>query len=253
MPSPGGWPTPTFRWPTGGARLPGRRDHRETQGFRDPDRQRRYDVEPIGMQVERAGDKRVALRRGEPEMSRRCAGNCRKLRLATTSLAGCFGCHMSFLDIDERLLDLIERVEFDRSPLTDIKHLRPLRHRPDRRRHLQRREHPRAARVSPQLQGADRRWRLCGQRRPAGAAQPSRPRSVPAGGLSDRYGIVGGQVPNDPELPLPLDKVHPIHEIVRIDYFIPGCPPSGDAIWKFLTDLLDGRTPRLGHPMLHFD
>ena len=45
----------------------------------------------------------------------------RKLKLATTSLAGCFGCHMSLLDIDERILTLIERVEFDRSPLTDIK------------------------------------------------------------------------------------------------------------------------------------
>ena len=46
----------------------------------------------------------------------------RKVRLATTSLAGCFGCHISFLDIDERLFELIEHVEFDRSPLTDIKH-----------------------------------------------------------------------------------------------------------------------------------
>ena len=64
----------------------------------------------------------------------------RKLRLATVSLAGCFGCHMSFLDIDERLFELIEHVEFDRSPLTDIKHCRPLRHRPDRRRPVQRRE-----------------------------------------------------------------------------------------------------------------
>ena len=45
----------------------------------------------------------------------------RKLRVATVSLAGCFGCHMSLLDIDERLFDLVERVEFDRSPLTDIK------------------------------------------------------------------------------------------------------------------------------------
>ena len=45
----------------------------------------------------------------------------RKLKLATVSLAGCFGCHMSFLDIDERLLPLLELVEFDRSPLTDIK------------------------------------------------------------------------------------------------------------------------------------
>ena len=44
-----------------------------------------------------------------------------KLRLATASLAGCFGCHMSFLDIDERILELIDVVEFDRTPLTDIK------------------------------------------------------------------------------------------------------------------------------------
>ena len=45
-----------------------------------------------------------------------------KVRLATTSLAGCFGCHMSLLDIDERLLELAEIAEFDRTPLTDIKH-----------------------------------------------------------------------------------------------------------------------------------
>ena len=41
--------------------------------------------------------------------------------LATTSLAGCFGCHMSLLDIDERILDLIELVEFNKSPIDDIK------------------------------------------------------------------------------------------------------------------------------------
>ena len=41
--------------------------------------------------------------------------------VATTSLAGCFGCHMSLLDIDERILDLIELVEFNKSPLDDIK------------------------------------------------------------------------------------------------------------------------------------
>ncbi len=46
-----------------------------------------------------------------------------KLRVATTSLAGCFGCHMSVLDIDERILDLVELVEFDRTPLTDIKQI----------------------------------------------------------------------------------------------------------------------------------
>jgi NAD-reducing hydrogenase small subunit len=49
----------------------------------------------------------------------------RKLRVATVSLGGCFGCHMSFLDIDERLFELLEHVEFDRSPLTDIKTVGP--------------------------------------------------------------------------------------------------------------------------------
>src|SRR5271167_3868780 len=48
-----------------------------------------------------------------------------KVRIATTSPAGCFGCHMSFLDIDERILDLMKIAEFDRSPITDIKHCGP--------------------------------------------------------------------------------------------------------------------------------
>ena len=41
--------------------------------------------------------------------------------VATASLAGCFGCHMSFLDIDEKIIDLIELVEFNKSPIDDIK------------------------------------------------------------------------------------------------------------------------------------
>ena len=48
-----------------------------------------------------------------------------KLKVSTASLAGCFGCHMSFLDIDERFFDLVERIEFDRTPLTDIKDCHP--------------------------------------------------------------------------------------------------------------------------------
>ena len=41
--------------------------------------------------------------------------------IATTSLAGCFGCHMSLLDIDERILKLVDLVEFNKSPIDDIK------------------------------------------------------------------------------------------------------------------------------------
>jgi NAD-reducing hydrogenase small subunit len=38
-----------------------------------------------------------------------------------------------------------------------------------------------------------------------------------------------------------------------VDYYLPGCPPSGDAIWKFLTDLIDGRTPTLGPDLIRYD
>jgi len=40
---------------------------------------------------------------------------------------------------------------------------------------------------------------------------------------------------------------------VKVDYFIPGCPPSADAIWKFLTDLIEGRTPKLGFGLIQYD
>ncbi len=38
-----------------------------------------------------------------------------KAIVATASLAGCFGCHMSILDIDEKILQLIELVEFNKT------------------------------------------------------------------------------------------------------------------------------------------
>lgn len=177
----------------------------------------------------------------------------RKLRLATTSLAGCFGCHMSLLDIDERLFELLDRVDLDRSPLTDIKHCGPC----DiglieggicnaENIHVLR-EFRQQCKVLIAVGACAINGGLPAQRNHLDLGQC----------LQEVYltapGIVGGRIPDDPELPLPLNQVHPIHEIVRIDYFIPGCPPSGDAIWKFFTDLLDGRTPRLGHPLLHFD
>ncbi|MCC6621504.1 MAG: NADP oxidoreductase [Deltaproteobacteria bacterium] len=177
----------------------------------------------------------------------------RKLKVATTSLAGCFGCHMSLLDIDERLIALLEHIELDASPLTDLKHpgdcdlglieggvcnaenvhvLREMRRRcktlvavgacaingglPAQRNHLDIRD--------------------C---------------------LADVYltglGVDRGFIPNDPELPLPLKQVHPLHDVVKVDYFLPGCPPPADAIWQLLTDLLAGRTPQLGHGLIHYD
>ena len=178
----------------------------------------------------------------------------RKLKVATVSLAGCFGCHMSLLDIDERLLELLEHIEFDRSPLTDIKtisrcdigliegglcnaeNVQVLR---EFRAHCKTLVAVGACAINGGLP-AQRNQRDVGQM------------------LVDVYcghrgTATGCQVPNDPELPLPLNHVHPIHEVVHVDYFLPGCPPSADAIWSFLTDLLAGRTPQLGHGLIHYD
>ena len=44
-----------------------------------------------------------------------------------------------------------------------------------------------------------------------------------------------------------------LHDVVKVDYFLPGCPPPADAIWQFLTDLIAGRTPSLGHGLIHYD
>ena len=178
----------------------------------------------------------------------------RKLRVATTSLAGCFGCHMSILDIDERILKLVELVEFDRSPITDIKHCGPC----DlglieggvcnaENVHVLR-EFRKQCKILVALGACAVNGGLPAQRNRLDLRDILEEVYVTEDGLAR-----GSKIPNDPELPLLLDKVRPIHEVVRIDYFLPGCPPPADAIWKFLTDLIAGRTPVLGHGLLHYD
>ncbi len=177
----------------------------------------------------------------------------RKLKLATTSLGGCFGCHMSLLDIDERLLELVEHVEFDRSPLTDIKafgacdigiveggicnaeNVHVLRDMRAKCKVL-------VAMGACAINGGLPAWR-----------NSHSLHEIVCEVYCEARGNKSGVRLDDPELALLLDKVHPIGEVVRVDYFIPGCPPSGDAIWKLLTDLIGGRTPHLDHELLRFD
>jgi NAD-reducing hydrogenase small subunit len=177
----------------------------------------------------------------------------RKLRVATTSLAGCFGCHMSLLDIDERLFELVQHVEFDRSPLTDIKHCGPCD----------------IGLVEGGICNAEnvhvlREFRAnCRILVAVGACAITG--GVPAMrnhlDLWDcfqevyRYepGTTGHVIPDDPELPLPFDKVRPIYEVVHVDYYLPGCPPSADAFWQLLTDVIAGREPALTPAMIRYD
>lgn len=179
--------------------------------------------------------------------------NPSKIKVATTSLAGCFGCHMSFLDIDERLIELTQHVEFDRSPITDIKTCGPCD----------------VGLIEGGVCNAENVHVLkafrsqCKILVAVGACAFNG--GVPA--LRNRYelkecldeayingiGIENPHVPSDPEIPLLLNKVHPIHEIVKVDYFLPGCPPSADTFWTFLTQLLKGEEITFSYNQIHYD
>ena len=178
----------------------------------------------------------------------------RRLRVATVSLAGCFGCHMSMMDLDERLFELFDRIELDRSPLTDLKHCGPCD----------------VGLVEGGLCNAEnvhvlREFRArCRVLVAVGACAingglPAQRNALDVGRvLVDVYRARPGlapdaAVPDDPELPLPLARVHPIHEVVHVDHFLPGCPPSADAIWRFLEALLDGREPVSDRASIRYD
>lgn len=178
----------------------------------------------------------------------------RKLKVATVSLAGCFGCHMSLLDIDERLLTLLEHIEFDRTPLTDIKTLGACdigliegglcnAENVHVLREFRARCQTLVAVGACAINGG-----LPAQRNQRDVGEILRDVYTTQTGMA-----AGSRIPDDPELPLPLNRVHPLHEVVHIDHFLPGCPPSGDAIWHFLTELLARRTPALGHGLMHYD
>jgi NAD-reducing hydrogenase small subunit len=173
--------------------------------------------------------------------------------IATTSLAGCFGCHMSLLDMDELLAEIATQVRFDRSPLTDIKILGDCD----------------VGLIEGGVCNAEnvetlREFRArCRVLVAVGACAinggiPALRNNIPlAECLGEAYldgiGVDNPQIPSDPELPLLLSQVHPLHEIVPVDYFLPGCPPSAEAFWGLLTALLEGRAVRVGYPELRYD
>lgn len=178
-----------------------------------------------------------------------------KPKLATAALAGCFGCHMSFLDIDERLLQLVELVDLDRSPLDDKRQFDDMVDiglieggcaNEDNVRVLREfREH-------------------CKILVSVGACAitggvPSMRNTIPLRDCLTEAFVdgptveIGSMIPNDEDLPLLLDKVYPVHEFVKIDYFLPGCPPSADAIWLALNALLTGKVPEYPYVLRKFE
>ncbi len=169
----------------------------------------------------------------------------KKTRLATIWLSGCSGCHMSFLDQDELLMELSKKVQVVYSPIVDEK-------------------------VFPEnvdvtlIEGAvanEEQLNLLKEARARTkilvslgdcAVTGNVPALRNAWGDSSQLALqrayvenadVNKQIPTD--VPKLLERVRPLHEVVKVDYFVPGCPPPASIITYVLTELLAGRTPNM--------
>jgi NAD-reducing hydrogenase small subunit len=165
-----------------------------------------------------------------------------KPRVATVWLDGCSGCHMSLLDLDERLLDVFERADLVYGPLVDVK------------------EFPEDVDVVL-VEGAVsseedlHKVRLVRERSKVLVAFGDCAVTSNVPGMRNPIGVkplldrayrenvtLNPGVPTRDVPPL-LPTSQPVNRFVDVDVFLPGCPPHADLIYTLLDDLLSGRTP----------
>jgi NAD-reducing hydrogenase small subunit len=161
---------------------------------------------------------------------------------ATTWLDGCSGCHMSFIDMDERLLDIAAKADLVYSPLIDIKDYPEwvdfclvegaVSSEDDLVKIRKLREH-----TGTLISFGDCAVtaNVPGMRNPIGP-KPLLERAYLENATLNQH------IPLD-VIPALLPMARPVHRVVKVDVFLPGCPPSADLIHGVLVDLLEGRTP----------
>lgn len=156
-----------------------------------------------------------------------------KARVATLWLDGCSGCHMSLLDLDHQLLELANSFELVYSPLVDVK------------------EFPEGVDVTL-VEGAvstQHDYDLIQQVRQRSGILVSLGDCAVTGNVSALRNMQDKvldvyQTPPETDVP-ELLRVRPVHQVVPVDYYLPGCQPSAKTIGELLTALLAGRAPDL--------
>jgi NAD-reducing hydrogenase small subunit len=168
-----------------------------------------------------------------------------KTKVATIWLSGCSGCHMSFLDQDEVLVDLAKRIQLVYSPIVDVKvfpenvDVTLIEGAVANEEQLSLLKEARA-RTKVLISLGD--CAVTGNVTALRNAWEDGDKAVLEREFVD-HSDVNAKVPTD--VPKLLKRVHPLHEVVKVDYFIPGCPPSAALINYVLTELLAGRTPHM--------
>jgi NAD-reducing hydrogenase small subunit len=165
-----------------------------------------------------------------------------RLRLATVWLGGCSGCHMSFLDLDEFLFDLANAVDIVYTPFIDTKEypegvdIALVEGAVANNEHLEMiRRVRRNTRILVSFGDCAVTGNVTAMRNPLGSAEPVLRRSY----LENNH--LHAQVPSDPGIvPILLDQVTPLHAVVRVDGYLPGCPPSAPRIRALLEQVLAG-------------
>ncbi len=174
-----------------------------------------------------------------------------KIRLATVWLGGCSGCHMSFLDLDELLIELVEQVELVYGPLVDTKEF------PQdvdiclvegAVTNVENLELARTIRSNSKLVIS------FGDCAVTGNVTSMRNRIPVKDLLTAVYhqaqAPIGAESLKD--LPALLKKALPLHQAIKVDVYLPGCPPSPERIAATVTALLEGRDVKLEPQMRTF-
>jgi NAD-reducing hydrogenase small subunit len=177
-----------------------------------------------------------------------------KPKIASDWICGCAGCHMSLLDMDERILHIVELADLRSTPITDLKE-------PDEsgvdvgilegginnsaNKEVAHKMRSRAKILvalgdCAVFGGVPAMRNFCGVEAALKRAYVEAESNEP-----------GSQIPNDPELAT-MTEARAVHEVVPVDFNVPGCPPDADTIFYVLAELAQGRKPELRDELLHW-
>ena len=169
-----------------------------------------------------------------------------KATIASDWLAGCAGCHMSLLDMDERLVALLEHVSLHATPITDLKH--PPAEGVDVGILEGCVNNSATERVARQMRARCKVLVALGDCAVFGGVPALRNGAGCRAALRRAYieteSTAEGRVPDDPELAV-MQDARALGQVVKVDVCLPGCPTSPDAIFYVLAVLDAGRKPVL--------